>query len=273
MMQNNVAIAKPNEKIISFGVVNGNKKEKQLTKSGETKKTHSNKEADISSEVYPLKTKEEINSVIDVLDFKIDIAPTPEKVQIACRNKMMWLIGMNIGIRASDLRTLKWSFFFDIENGERVYKEFYSLKPQKTRKKGKFVKLYFNQTVKQAINEYLEKYPISDDGLDNYIFMGREGKPISVQQMWNVVCNTAAEAGIKQNVGTHTLRKTWAFHCWHDAQDKNKALIVLQRCFNHNSPLTTLGYIGILDTEIKEMYTSVELGFRDEPEERFPIEI
>ena len=120
-MQNNVAIAEPSEKIISFGIVNGNKKEKQLTKSGETKKTHSNKEADISSEVYPLKTKEEISSVINVLDFKSDIAPTPEKVQIACRNKMMWLIGMNIGIRASDLRTLKWSFFFDIVNGERVY--------------------------------------------------------------------------------------------------------------------------------------------------------
>ena len=42
--------------------------------------------------------------------------------------------------------------------------------------------------------------------------------------------------------------------------DKSKALTILQKCFNHSSVETTLKYIGLLDSEIKEMYNSIELG-------------
>lgn len=249
-----------NKNIIQLDLVDGKikKKEVKLTKNGDIKKTHSNKKMDISSEVYPLKNKNDITSIIECLNKKIICAVNNEKRQIAYRNKLLWIVGMNVGIRASDLRLLKWSFFFDVVNGEIVFKDFYAFKPQKTKKTGKYVKLYFNNTLKNAIVEYLSEYPVND--IDSYIFLGREGTPITVQQMWNVICDTAKDAGIKQNVGTHTLRKTWAYHCWHDAADKNKALVVLQKCFNHSSTQMTLAYIGIYDEEIEDMYMSVELG-------------
>lgn len=247
------------------------KKEVKLTKEGEAKMTRSNKEAGRSSEVYPIKSDAEIRKIMKVLNNNIKVAQ--DKVESSCgkplpikqlrnayRNKLIWLVGMNIGIRASDFLELKWSFFFDLKDGEVIWHDFYSLQPQKQRKQGKFVKLFFNNTLKNAIVEYLSAYPIDADNIDSYMFTNDKGNHITTQQLWNVICDTAEEAGLKQNVGTHTLRKTWAYHCWHNANDKNKALIILQKCFNHASPQTTMGYIGIMVEEIEEMYLSVELG-------------
>ena len=51
---------------------------------------------------------------------------------------------------------------------------------------------------------------------DYYIFKSREGsnKPISRQQALNILKDAAAAVGITENVGTHTLRKTWGYHAW-----------------------------------------------------------
>lgn len=273
-MQSNAI--KINDTVIPFSVVKKASRKPKLTKEGEVKMTKNNKEAGKSSEVYALKSEEEISKVLQVLNKKIADAqakvketngekPMPIKqLKNAYRNKLIWLVGMNIGIRASDFLELKWSFFFDMKpNGSLDWKPFYSLQPIKQRKQHKFVKLFFNNTLKQAIKDYLAIYPITPEETDTFLFANDKGKHITTQQLWNVICDTAEEAGIEQNVGTHTLRKTWAFHCWHNAEDKNKALIILQKCFNHSSPQTTLAYIGVLSEEIEDMYLSIELGADD----------
>ena len=47
--------------------------------------------------------------------------------------------------------------------------------------------------------------------MDEYVFKSREGenKPITRQQVLNILKEAAEAVGIKENVGTHTLRKTW----------------------------------------------------------------
>ena len=129
----------------------------------------------------------------------------------------------------------------------------------KQRKQNKFVKLFFNQTVQTAINNYISEYPI--EKLDDYLFLSRQGNdPITVQSFWNIIKGAAAEAGIEQNIGSHSLRKTFGFWRWHEAKDKNKALVILQQVFNHSSTQVTARYIGILDDEVEDMFCSVELG-------------
>lgn len=212
-----------------------------------------------SSEVYAFKTEEEIKAMIDVLDKHIKEADTDSHRQIACRNKLLFLVGINLGIRASDLRELKFSFFLEKKNDELKFREFYTLQPIKQRKQKKFVKLYFNQTVKTAITNYIEEYPFNS--LDDYLFQSRKGdKPISTKALWEIIKNTALEAGIEQNIGSHSLRKTFGFWVWHNAEDKEKALVILQKIFNHSSTLTTSIYIGILDDEIGDMFNALNLG-------------
>lgn len=245
--------------VISFEDLKSKKNEENTKVADEPKRISYT--AGKSTEVYAFRTEEEIKAMIDVYDKHIDEATNEDQRRAACRNKMMFVVGLNIGIRVSDLASLKYSFFFDKKpNGEYAFKKFYTLQPKKQRKSGKFVKLFFNQTVRVAIENYIAEYPF--ESLDEYLFTSREGdnKPLETRSIWRIIKRTAKEAGINKNIGSHSLRKTWAYRVWSGAEDKNKALVMLMRCFNHSSAVVTMRYIGIMDDEIEKMYNSVELG-------------
>lgn len=234
----------------------GGEKRIRYNKDGSVDKRHSNSVAGVSCEVYPFTTQEEIKAIIDVFDKRIEEAPDENKRMIACRNKMMFLIGINLGIRASDLCGLKYSFFM---NNDGTFKDFYTLQPKKTKKTGKFVKLYFNQVVKKAIADYIEKYPVYD--MDEYLFKSRQGNGAIVERtLWKIVVDVAADAGITKNVGSHSLRKTFGRFIFHNAEDKNKALVILQTIFNHSSPAVTSRYIGLTDDEVSDVFNELNLG-------------
>lgn len=265
MISNNMSVA-PIEQdylnIIPFEVIQGKstKKEVQDNKNKSTNCTKRNKTAGRSFEVYAFRTTEEIDGMLKVFDKHIKEASNNDQKHIACRNKLLFIIGMHIGIRASDLITLKWSFFFDKKSdGTLKFKKFYALQPMKQRKQKKFVKLFFHQTVQKAINNYILEYPIED--LDDYLFSSRKGdEPITVRALRRIIKDAATEAGIEQNIGSHSLRKSFGFWCWHQAEDKNKALVILQQIFNHSSTQVTSRYIGILDDEIEDMFNSIDFG-------------
>lgn len=253
-----VPIPKTNN-VIEFVVIKGGdskKEEVRYNLDGSVDKRCPNKVAGVSSEVYPFTTENEIELMINLFNIRINEAPTPTKRQIACRNKMMFLVGINVGLRASDLITLKWNFFFD-DNGR--FKDFYTLQPKKTRKQKKFVKLFFNQAVKKAITDYIEEYPIQD--MNEYLFKSRQGDSyITEISLGRIIKDAAKEVGIEKNICSHSLRKTFGFWAWHNADDKGKALVTLQMLFNHSDSMTTLKYIGILNSEIEDMFNSVDLG-------------
>lgn len=247
------------DNVINLRVINGTieiKPKIRYNKDGSIDKRHSNSVVGVSSEVYPFTTKEEIKLMIDLFDKRINEASNENKRKIAYRNKMLFLIGINIGLRASDLVTLKWDFFL---NNDMTFKEFYTLQPKKTRKTKKFVKLYFNQVVKKSILDYIKEYPVED--LNDYLFKSRKGgKHITEKYLWELLNDASIEAGIKKNIGSHSLRKTFGFWAWHNAKDKNKALVTLQMLFNHSDSSTTLRYIGLMSSEIEDMFNSVDLG-------------
>lgn len=239
-------------------VLNGGAtKQIKLNKDGTVKRTKCNKQVGKSSEVFAFRTKEQIESVINVLDTRIDNAPDSNKKQIAYRNKLLFILGINLGLRASDLRTLRWSFFFDTDGG---FREYYTIQPKKQKKYHKFVKLYFNPTVRKAVNNYLELYPYAN--VDDLLFKSRKGDDaIQESVMWNILDKLAKDAGIKQNIGSHSLRKTFGYWIWHESADKNKALVILMKIFNHSDTATTAKYIGITDDEFQDTYDSIDLGF------------
>ena len=246
------------DNVITLSLVNGKivkKPEVKYNKDGTIDKRHSNRVAGVSSTVYPFNV-EEVKSIISVFDKRIDVATNDNQKQIAHRNKMLFLIAINIGLRASDLVQLRWSYFY---KNDMTFKESYVLQPKKTQKTGKFVKIFFNQTVKKAIENYVSDYPIED--LESYLFKSRKGdNPITERGLWKIIVDASAEAGVEKNVGSHSLRKTWARNIYDNAKDKSEALVMLQECLRHSDSLTTLRYISIMDEEKKGMYESIELG-------------
>ena len=243
--------------LIDLKIIRGglNKKQARHNKDGSVDKRHSNRVAGVSSTVYPFNV-EEVKSIITVLNKRIDEAANSNQRQIASRNKMLFLIGVNVGLRASDLMQLRWSYFY---KDDMTFKKSYVLQPKKQKKTGKFVEIFFNKTVKKAVENYVSEYPVED--LNGYLFKSRKGdNPITERGLWKIIVDVAMDAGIEKNVGSHSLRKTWARTIYDRAEDKSDALVMLQECLRHSDSLTTLRYISIMDEEKKDMYESIELG-------------
>ena len=245
--------------VIELSLINGKlgvKPKVRYNKDGSIDKRHPNKIAGTSSEVYPFTSEEEIKAMIDVFNKHIDEAQTETQRMIASRNKMLFLIGINLSLRISDLITVKWNFFL---KDDMTFKDCYKIQPKKTRKTGKFVTLYFNEAVKKAMNEFIEQYPIED--MDGFVFKSRKGNgAISERGVWKIIVDAAAEAGLELNYGTHSLRKTFGYHVWHNAEDKEKALVLLMAIFNHSSITTTKKYIGLMNDEIEDVFNDLNLG-------------
>lgn len=233
---------------------------RQIGKKNEADNGRYDNKAGKSVEVFAFRTDEEIKAMIDVFDEHIENAENANQRMIACRNKTLFIVGVNVGLRASDLRTLTWSFFFEkMPDGTLLFRDGYNLRPKKTSKHNKYVQLRFNDAVKKVINWYIGMYPIDD--MNEYVFKSRKGNDaISVRSMWRMIKESAKEAGITQNIGTHSLRKSFCRRLYDNAGDKSKALVVLQKILNHSSSLTTLNYIGITNDDMDDAFDSINIG-------------
>jgi len=142
------------------------------------------------------------------------------------RDYLLFLLGINSGLRISDILKLKVS---DVKN-----KKYIELNEQKT---GKYKRFPITNSYKSALEDF-----IIGKNSDEWLFSSqRGGKPITRIQAYRIICNACSKAGITFRIGTHTLRKTFGYHFY----NKTKDVALLQCIFNHSAPSVTLRYIGI----------------------------
>lgn len=174
------------------------------------------------NKVQPIRDKKLIT------DFKKLLKSNDDKYYI------MFTIGINSGLRISDILTLKAS---------SVSESHVNIVEKKTSKPKRFL---INDILRLELDRYVAEHKLNTD---DYLIQSRKGinKPITRVQAYRVLNDTAKLLGIPE-VGTHTLRKTFGY--WHYKQYKDVAL--LQELLNHSSPSVTLRYIGITDDIIDE---------------------
>ena len=145
---------------------------------------------------------------------------------------LMFRIGVNVGLRVSDILALK--------AGDIRAKDHVTITEKKTGKSKRFL---IPATLQKEIDRY-----IKDMADDEYLIQSRKGnnKPITRIQAYRVLNDVAEQIGIEE-VGTHTMRKTFGYHHY----QQNKDIAILQDIFNHSAPSITLRYIVIND-DLKE---------------------
>ncbi|MDR1471555.1 MAG: tyrosine-type recombinase/integrase [Synergistaceae bacterium] len=84
-----------------------------------------------------------------------------------------------------------------------------------------------------------------------------KAKPLSRYRLWRVVSNAAHRLGIKGPIGTHSLRKTFAYQAWRDGERVD----VIQKEFGHASVDTTHRYACIPDERQDGLYKKVSFAF------------
>lgn len=180
------------------------------------------------------------------------------------RDNMLFIVGINFGLRVSDLRTLK---FCDLINPDFTFKRTFPILEQKTKstravKKNRYITI--NMAVMDAVELYLSKTPGCK--LSDYMFRSekniKEGvnEPIHRNTVEKMLKGVGAALHIDAHMSTHSLRKTFGYHQMMMSGNSQRKLLVLQKIFGHSSAAITLNYIGITDDEIVDAYEGLNLG-------------
>jgi integrase len=168
------------------------------------------------------------------------------------RDYAWFTLGINSGLRISDILNLT---FNDVLNKDKV-KTTIELHEKKT---GKLKAFPLGKKTIDALKEYIHSCGAYE--LEQPLFYSKKTKdgakaPISRQHAHYVISECAKAVGIEESIGTHTLRKTFGYMAYKKGIDITR----IQKLLNHDSPATTLSYIGITKEELDEIYINMELG-------------
>lgn len=180
---------------------------------------------------------------------KITVDPIPEsgigniKRLLAAkpRDLLLFTLGINNGLRISDLLALKVEDLKKLKVGETL-----KLKEQKT---GKVNYLMLNKSSHKAFQDFVKTLNPQDD---EYLFKSAKGdnEPLTVPTASQMVKTWCKAVGLTGNFASHSLRKTFG-----TIQRKKYGVSweLLAKRFAHSSPSVTMRYLGIADHEVNHI--------------------
>ena len=177
--------------------------------------------------VEPIRDKKKIRAVEDYLANR------------SKRNRLLFVLGCNSGLRVSDILALDVK---DVRDKTHI-----ELTEKKT---GKSKRFPINNKLKKLITDF-----IKDKEDDEPLFLSQKQMRLDRSQVYRILNNACKAVGIDVNIGTHSMRKSFGYHHYNQFKD----VAMLQMIFNHSSPQITLRYIGINQDEIDNSYRQFEL--------------
>ena len=184
------------------------------------------------------------------------------------RDNMLFIVGINFGLRVSDLLQLRFSMLLD---NDLVFRSSFPILEKKTSntrrvKKNRYITI--NEAAIDAITMYLKEMAKQGKAvhLSDYLFRGEsnrcgnQNKPMSRVSVDRLLKSIAREVGLTTKVSTHTLRKTFGYHQMVMSGNDPRKLLLLQKMFGHSTAAQTLDYIGITSEEIEDAYRQLNLG-------------
>lgn len=181
------------------------------------------------------------------------------------RDNMLFIVGINFGLRISDLLQLR---FTQLINDDFSFKTTFPILEKKTRNTRKVQRnryISINDAVMDAVTLYLQHTQCK---LDDYLFRSEsnrgsnQNKPMSRMSADRILKKIAETLCLENKMATHSLRKTFAYHQMVMSNNDPRKLLLLQKMFGHSSAAQTLDYIGITGEEIEDAYMKLNLGSR-----------
>jgi len=163
-----------------------------------------------------------------------DIATMKRLLENNPRDYCLFVMGINLNLRASDLIRIRAKDVRGLKEGEG-----FQLKEKKTQK---YRAIILNRSCIEAIKNLLSSKPFSDDDL---LF------PITAIRIHQLVSGWCKAVNLKGNYGSHSLRKTWAY--WQRVK-YNVPIPVLMTALNHSSQKQTLDYLCISEDEVRSVF-------------------
>ena len=203
----------------------------------------------------PIKSLDDINRISSYL-------VTNERY----RDNMLFICGINFGLRISDLLRLR---FCNLIDDDMTFKDEFPILEKKTSNTRKVKKnrwLTINDAVVEAVTLYLQHVSCK---LDDFMFRSEspngKSKNVAMSRMavHSILEGIQKDLGLDLHLSSHSLRKTFGYHQMAMSGNDSRKLILLQRMFGHSSITQTMEYIGITEEEISEAYMKLNLGGHD----------
>ena len=192
--------------------------------------------------VQPIKSKKKIQAMIRFLRDKGNK-----------RDPLLFLFGINTGLRIQDILNLKVRNLFD-EDGE--LKEYLDLFEGKTMKRNtrRLKQIKLNSVIRPELYNYVKYYELEPN---DWIFFSLRTPSIPLDRInaYLMLKSAAKAVGIRK-FGTHSMRKTLAYNIY----NKDKDIALVMRMLNHQNPQHTLRYIGVEQQNIDEAYETYAIG-------------
>lgn len=172
------------------------------------------------------------------------------------RDWMMWTVGVSLGLRVSDLLSLKWRNV--IEDDKVTIRKRIEIYEKKT---GKLNNLLITEAVKKAISRYLVSINYTFD-LDGYLFASRKtGGKMYEEHGWRILSRAGRELGLPIVVGSHTMRKSFAniAACVDRSTVDMNSITKVQGLLNHSDQKVTMRYLGTY----QEMFDRARVAVSD----------
>ena len=158
------------------------------------------------------------------------------------RDFCLFTLGINSAYRGNELLSITVSQVDHLQTGDR-----FELKQSKN---SKYRAVTINDTVRQAIDDWLRVHP--NPAPNAPLFPSQKGgKAITVSRLNAMVKQWTADVGLRGNYGSHSLRKTFGYH---QRKTFGHPLSLLVRAFGHSSEWQTLEYLCIQPEEIEDLY-------------------
>lgn len=218
--------------------------------------------AQTTKKTKPPKKKRENHTVHPLTDIK-DIRAAnqyflsqPQRYQnnhLNIRNYALFVFGNNTGRRIGDILKLRIS---DVLNDDLSFKSRIVIVEDKT---GKDAEVLINHVTQDALTMYFNS--LENFSLDDYLFKSREGNnsPITPCQAWRIYKKMSTEIGLDKkgiNVGTHTTRKTWAYHTLNADPTNPEQIVYVSEALNHRDISTTRRYCGITQEKMDALMSN-----------------
>lgn len=179
--------------------------------------------------------------VVDPIRNLEDIEAIKQLLESKPRDYLLFVMGINNGLRAGDLLQLKAEPFRNAKIGDTI--------PVREQKTGKPQEIVINKPLKKALAKYFTLIQPKDD---DYLFKSRKGdnKAMTVSNANMLVKQWTKAINLEGNYGTHTLRKTFGYIL---RRKYGVGWEILARRYNHSSPSVTRSYLGIQDDEVNNI--------------------
>lgn len=156
------------------------------------------------------------------------------------RDWAMWTIGVSLGLRISDLLSLKIN---SLLNDNLTFRERLHVVEQKT---SKINNCLITEAVVNAATKLFESMNWSFS-LDDYIFKSGKTKGKMFEEYgWKILSDAGKALNLPINIGSHTMRKSFAniAACVDKSSIDMNAITKIQGLLNHSDQRVTMKYLG-----------------------------